>query len=80
MSWAEEVREIEERRARALKLGGEERVRRQRESGRLTIRDRLDALLDPGSFIELGMLSGDNTKEGFVPALFADVSLLRRCN
>ncbi|MCL5044170.1 MAG: acyl-CoA carboxylase subunit beta [Deltaproteobacteria bacterium] len=36
--------------------GGEERIRRQRESGRLTARERIDALLDPGSFVELDKL------------------------
>ena len=33
--------------------GGEERIRRQHESGRQTARERLDILLDPGSFREL---------------------------
>ncbi|HET8679485.1 MAG TPA: acyl-CoA carboxylase subunit beta [bacterium] len=34
-------------------MGGEERVRRQHQSGKLTARERLDLLLDTGSFIEL---------------------------
>jgi propionyl-CoA carboxylase beta chain len=33
--------------------GGEERLKRQREGGRLTARERIDFLLDQGSFIEL---------------------------
>jgi propionyl-CoA carboxylase beta chain len=33
--------------------GGEERLKRQREGGRLTARERIDFLLDPGSFVEL---------------------------
>lgn len=34
-------------------MGGPERVRRQHEAGKLTARERLDLLLDPGSFVEL---------------------------
>src|SRR6516165_6250623 len=33
--------------------GGEERIQRQHEAGKLTARERLDLLLDPGSFTEL---------------------------
>jgi acetyl-CoA carboxylase carboxyltransferase component len=32
------------------------------------VRERIDALLDPGSFVELGALAGDQTSEGFVPS------------
>jgi len=34
-------------------MGGEERIRRQHQAGKLTARERLDLLLDPGSFVEL---------------------------
>lgn len=34
-------------------MGGADRVRRQHEGGKLTARERLDVLLDPGSFIEI---------------------------
>jgi len=33
--------------------GGEERIRKEHEKGRLTARERLDKLLDPGSFVEI---------------------------
>ena len=33
--------------------GGEDRLRRQRESGKLTARERIDLLFDPGSFEEV---------------------------
>src|SRR5689334_15051665 len=36
--------------------GGEERLRRQRESGKLTARERIDLLFDPGTFEELDKL------------------------
>jgi propionyl-CoA carboxylase beta chain len=39
--------------AEAEKGGGEARVQRQHEAGKLTARERIDLLLDPGSFVEL---------------------------
>jgi propionyl-CoA carboxylase beta chain len=39
--------------AEAARGGGEERIRRQHEAGKLTARERLALLLDPGSFVEL---------------------------
>ena len=33
-------------------MGGKERVKRQHDTGRLTVRERIDKLLDPGSFVE----------------------------
>ena len=44
---------LRSRRALGQLGGGEERIRRQHESGRQTARERLDILLDPGSFREL---------------------------
>jgi len=42
--------------ARALALGGPERVSKQHESGKLTARERIELLVDPGSFVESGRL------------------------
>ncbi len=49
--------DLERRRAAALAMGGEERVARHRESGRLTARDRIDLLVDPDSWYEIGLLA-----------------------
>ncbi|MHB1808543.1 MAG: acyl-CoA carboxylase subunit beta [Solirubrobacteraceae bacterium] len=49
--------ELQRRREEALAMGGAERVRRHRESGRQTVRQRLDMLLDEGSLYELGLLA-----------------------
>ena len=68
MSWSDEVEELARRRERARELGGEERVARQHAAGRLTIRERIDALVDPASFLELGALAGEETPDGFVPS------------
>jgi len=47
------IEELRERRAASQALGGEERVKRQHDKGRSTAYERLDILLDPGSFREL---------------------------
>ena len=41
-------------------MGGETRLVRQRERGRLNARERIAALFDPGSFSEIGQLVGAN--------------------
>jgi acetyl-CoA carboxylase carboxyltransferase component len=49
------VDELEARRAKAKLGGGEERIARQHEQGKLTARERIDLLLDAGSFVEMGI-------------------------
>ena len=49
------LEELEERRARARLGGGEARIARQHERGKLTARERIDAFLDEGSFEEFDM-------------------------
>ena len=49
------IEELEARRAEARAGGGEARVARQHERGKLTARERLEVLLDEGSFEELDM-------------------------
>lgn len=58
MSWDKEVEEIKRREALAKKMGGEERISRQHDNGRLTVRERIDKLVDPDSFHEIGALAG----------------------
>lgn len=64
MSWEPEVKELQLRRQKALQLGGEERVDRHHKQGKLTIRERIDFLLDSGSFEEVGQLAGEASWEG----------------
>jgi acetyl-CoA carboxylase carboxyltransferase component len=54
MSWETEVKELERRRHLAKQQGGKESIAKQHSRGRLTIRERIDALLDDGSFREHG--------------------------
>lgn len=56
--WEPEVEEIRRRRELALRMGGPDKVRRQAEAGRLTVRERIARLTDPGSFAEIGALTG----------------------
>jgi len=49
------VEELRRRREQALLGGGEEQIRKQHEKGKLTARERLELLLDPGSFEEFDM-------------------------
>jgi acetyl-CoA carboxylase carboxyltransferase component len=56
--WEPEIEELRRREALAKELGGPERVERQRASGRLTVRERIELLLDEGSFHETGALAG----------------------
>jgi len=58
MSWKKEVDAIAERRALAQKMGGDEAVAAHHERGRFTVRERIERLIDPGSFSEQGPLAG----------------------
>ncbi len=49
----EKLAELEALALRAQEGGGPERLARQHERGKLSARERLDILLDPGSFVEL---------------------------
>jgi propionyl-CoA carboxylase beta subunit len=46
--------ELAARNEAALEGGGAQRVERQHQAGKLTARERLERLLDPGSFVEIG--------------------------
>ena len=63
MAYEEEIGEYEQRTRRALEMGGEQRVARQRQAGRLDARQRIDYLFDPGSFLEIGRLARSERRE-----------------
>ena len=56
--WTPEVEEIRRRRELAAGMGGAEKIARQHAAGRLTARERIELLADPGSFAEIGALTG----------------------
>lgn len=51
------AQELEERRSEVLGMGGADKLARRKQEGFLNARERLDALLDPGSFVESGMFA-----------------------
>src|SRR5215210_2706940 len=52
------VEDLHDRRSRAKLGGGEQKIALQHERGKLTARERLDLLVDPGTFVELGIHGG----------------------
>lgn len=70
MSMRDELKRLEERRRLVLAMGGEKRVARQKARGKMTARERLDYLLDPGTFLEYGMHATQmgTPKRDLVPA------------
>ena len=53
----EKVAELRKRTSKAMLGGGKDRLEKQRQSGKLTARERVDALVDPGSFEETGLFA-----------------------
>jgi acetyl-CoA carboxylase carboxyltransferase component len=76
VTWEPEIEEIAARTRRAMQLGGPERVQDQHDRGKLTVRERIGALIDEGSFLERGVLAGsgeyddDGRLTEFMPASF----------
>ncbi|MDZ7728006.1 MAG: carboxyl transferase domain-containing protein [Dehalococcoidia bacterium] len=74
MTWEPELQEMHQRLELAYQMGGEANVQRQHENGKLTIRERIERLVDPGAFTETGALAGkaEYDEEGnlvnFLPA------------
>ena len=53
---AEAAAELQEKKAKVREMGGAERVQRQHDQSKLTVRERLDLLFDEGTFVEFGIL------------------------
>jgi acetyl-CoA carboxylase carboxyltransferase component len=58
MNWKPELDELARREAFAREMGGADKVKRQRDQGRLNVRERIDKLLDQNTFHEIGAVSG----------------------
>ena len=74
MSWRAEAEEIQRRRTLAEACGGAAAVAKHHAAGKLTIRERIAAVLDPATFQEVGKLAGKATYDasgaltGFTPS------------
>lgn len=69
MTWEEANRDLDERRRRALLGGGQSRINKQHETGKMTARERIEVLLDEGSFVEV---------DGFIESRIDDFDLDKR--
>jgi len=58
MSWQKEVDELRRREEMARRMGGPDKIKRQRDGGKLTVRERIERLLDTDSFHEIGAIAG----------------------
>ena len=56
--WEGVLEHLQSRREVSRAMGGEERLQKHRAAGKLDVRARIDHLVDPGSFQELGTLVG----------------------
>ena len=74
MSWEKSIEELRRRERLAERMGGDEPVERQRGRGKLTVRERVSFLVDPGSFHEIGKIAGkavytpEDELAGFTPS------------
>jgi methylmalonyl-CoA decarboxylase subunit alpha len=69
--WDPLLKDLQQRRDTARAMGGTERLEKQHAGGRLDARARVERLLDPGTFVELGTLVG-SVHRGVVPPVPAD--------
>ncbi len=58
MSWEAEIEELRRREALGRVMGGPEKIARHHNQGKLTVRERIDRLIDPDSLHELGTIAG----------------------
>ena len=58
------VSELKAKRSKNLAMGGKERIAKQHERGKLTVRERLDLLFDKDSFVEFGLLAHQQPMRG----------------
>jgi acetyl-CoA carboxylase carboxyltransferase component len=76
LDWVQAVADIEYVRGPAREMGGPERIERQHRGGRYTIRERIEKIVDPGSFVEAGPMVGaadydeDGNLRGFTPGAY----------
>ncbi|RHP49401.1 acyl-CoA carboxylase subunit beta [Clostridiaceae bacterium AF31-3BH] len=51
--WRDRINVLDKKRNRILQAGGADRIEKQHKSGKLTARERIDMLFDPGTFVEV---------------------------
>ncbi|HET6310897.1 MAG TPA: carboxyl transferase domain-containing protein, partial [Candidatus Nitrosotalea sp.] len=58
------VSDLKAKRAKNLAMGGEEKIAKQHQRGKLTVRERLDLLFDEDTFVEFGLLASQQPVRG----------------
>jgi acetyl-CoA carboxylase carboxyltransferase component len=58
------ISDLRSRRAKHLAMGGAEKIAKQHDRGKLTVRERIDLLFDKGTFVELGLLAHQQQVRG----------------
>jgi acetyl-CoA carboxylase carboxyltransferase component len=69
--WKPLVEDLQARRDQAYAMGGPDRIERQRSLNKWPVRERIETLLDPGTFVEYGLLA-----DSMDPGLQADKGYL----
>lgn len=64
--WGPVLDDLAGRRNAARQMGGAQKVAKHHAAGKLTARQRVDLLCDPGTFAEIGVLAGSLPADGFV--------------
>ena len=64
MTWQPEMDELRRRQEMTKRMGGADKVKRQHDGGRLTVRERIDRLVDQDSFREIGSIAGKAEYDG----------------
>ncbi len=64
MVWQPEIDELNKRKELAHQMGGPEGIERQHARHKLTVRERIERLTDPGSFDEIGEIAGSARYDG----------------
>ena len=76
MPWEKALEDMDYVKEIAKELGGEDRVKRHHDRGFYTVRERIDKIADPGSFVEYGPMVGaaefddDGNLTEFTPGAF----------
>ena len=58
MTWQPEIDELRKREGLGRRMGGADKIKRHRDLGKLTVRERIAGILDAGSFHEIGAITG----------------------
>jgi acetyl-CoA carboxylase carboxyltransferase component len=65
--YSEKIQELKARRQKNLAMGGKEKIAKQHERGKLTVRERIDLLFDKDTFVEFGLLAQQQAMRGGEP-------------